>query len=496
MLLEAFANIFTLSTLFFIALGVFIGYIVGAMPGLGKVIAVAVALPITFYMDPVTAIAFLMGIAKGSSSGNATAAILINTPGEPAAVPTATEGYPMAKRGLATKALKVTLYSATFGDFFSTLLLIGLTIPLSRLATQIGVVEIAAILAFSLTFIAALSSESLAKGLISGLLGVLLALVGLEIETGTPRLTFGILRLYSGIPLIPFAIGLVAVAEMIIQLEEAWHSAKTGEVHTIDEKPEDKGVTAEEFKLIARPTLVGTLTGAFIGILPGLGSSLASFASYGFAKRLSKTPEKFGTGHIEGIAGAESADNAVIPSSLIPLFAFGIPGSAIAAVLSSAFTIHGLIPGPLIFRDNPDVIFGVYASMIVAGFFMLIIGYFGIPFFSKVVAVPTKLLFPCVVFFTVMGAWLDAAYFGVIIMLVFGIVGYFLKRLDFSFVTFFIGFIIGGDFELALRQAIIVTRGESFLDYPVAILFLVFTALIILRMMWDNLPSRRNVEIS
>ena len=492
MFLEAFQNILTLNTLFFIGLGVFIGYIVGAIPGLGKVIAVAVALPITFYMDPVTAIAFLMGIAKGSSSGNATAAILINTPGEAAAVPTATEGYPMAKKGLATKALKVTLYAATFGDLFSTLLLIGLTIPLSRIASQIGVVELAAILAFSLTFIAALSSKSLAKGLISGMLGVMLALVGLEIETGTPRLTFGILKLYSGIPLIPFAIGLVAVAEMVIQLEDTWRNAQLGEILTIKEKPEDKKVTGEDFKLIYKPIIGGTFIGAFIGILPGLGTSLASFASYGFAQRISKTPEKFGTGHVEGIAAAESADNAVIPSSLIPLFAFGIPGSAIAAVLSGAFTIHGLIPGPLIFRDNPEIIFGVYASMIVATFFMFVIGYIGIPFFSKVVTVPSKFLIPCVFFFTMMGAWLQAGYFGILVMVATGFVGYFLKRLDYSFVTFFIGFIIGGDFELALRQSIIVTRGESYWDYPIAIFFIVCTMLIILRMIWDGLPSRKN----
>lgn len=490
-MLQAFLEVLTPYNLFFIAFGVFIGYIVGAIPGLGKVIAVAVAIPITFYMNPVTAIAFLIGIAKGSSSGNAVSAILINTPGEASSVPTAMDGYPLAQQGKGTKALKVALFSSTFGDFVSTLILIGLTVPLSRVATQIGRVELWAILTFSLTFIAALSGKSLAKGLISGMLGLLLATIGLEVETGAPRLTFDILRLYNGLPLVPMVIGIVAVAEMVVQLEESWRKEAAGEDLLVEEKDADKAVTADEFKRITRPVIAGTLIGTFVGILPGLGASIASFSSYGFSQRISKTPEKFGTGMIEGVAAAESADNAVVPSSLIPLFALGIPGSAIAAVLSGAFMIHGMIPGPMIFRDNPDVITGVYASMLVASLMMLVIGYLGLGFFAKVISVPPKFLVPAVLFFTMLGTWLQGGIFGIWVMVAFGLVGYFIKRLEFSFVTFLIGFIIGPDFELSLRQSIIITRGESWTDYPIAILFLVLTVLVIIRMIW---PSRSKSE--
>lgn len=491
-MIEAFQEVLTLYNLFFIAFGVFIGYIVGAIPGMGKVIAVAVAIPITFYMNPVTAIAFLIGIAKGSTSGNAVSAILINTPGEASSVPTAMDGYPLARMGQATKALKVALYSSTFGDFVSTLILIGLTVPLSRIATQIGRVELAAILTFSLTFIAALSGKSLAKGLISGMLGLLVATIGLEVETGAPRLTFDILRLYNGLPLVPMVIGLVAVAEMIVQLEESWRKAESGEDTIVEEKAEDKTVTRDDFRRIARPIFAGTLIGTFVGILPGLGASIASFSSYGFTQRSSKTPEKFGEGMIEGVAAAESADNAVIPSSLIPLFALGIPGSAIAAVLSGAFMIHGMIPGPMIFRDNPEVIMGVYASMIVATLMMLAIGYMGLGFFAKVISVPPKFLVPGVLFFTMLGTWLQAGIFGIWVLVAFGLIGYFIKRLEFSFVTFLIGFIIGPDFELSLRQSLIITRGESWTSYPVAILFLLLTVLVIIRMMW---PTRSKKEV-
>ena len=498
MIFDALLQVFTISNIFYIAFGIFIGYVVGAIPGLGKVTAAAIAIPLTFYMNPVSAIAFLVGISKGSTAGNAVSAILINTPGEPSSVPTALSGYPLAKQGKGRKALKVALFASTIGDFVATLALIGLTAPLSALALEIGRVELTAILIFALTFIAALSGKSLSKGLISGIFGLLLATIGIEIETGTTRMTFGILKLYDGLPLVPMAIGMVAIAEMIVQLEETRKEGSTGGVLTMSELPEDNNVSTAEFRSIFGDIVRGTGIGTFIGILPGLGASIASFASYGVAQRMTDKPEEFENGSIKGVAAAESADNAVIPSSLIPLFSLGIPGSAIAAILAAGFAIHGIIPGPLMLRDNPEFMIGVYGSMLVASIIMLIVGYIGLDFFARMMNVRIGYMLPAVFFFSVMGSYLEGGgQFGIYVMILFSLIGYFVKKFDYSFVTFLIGFIIGPEFELALRQSIIITRGENLLDYPIAIGFILLTVLVVIRMTWSALRSApaENVKV-
>ncbi|MDC0738921.1 tripartite tricarboxylate transporter permease [Cognatishimia sp. SS12] len=472
----------TLSNVFFVAAGIFLGYVVGAIPGLGKVTAAAIAIPLTYAMNPVSAIGFLVGIAKGSTAGNAVSAILINTPGEPSSVPTAMDGYPLSKRGQGMKAMKVALLASTFGDFCSTWLLIFLTAPLASIAVQIGKVELTAILIFAMTFIAALSGKSLSKGLISGMIGITLASVGLEVETGTPRMTFGSLLVYDGLPLIAIAIGIVAVAEMVLQLEEKKNSDGTAPTLTF-EKGEQSNLTRSDIKTIAPTVARGTLIGAGIGLLPGLGAAIASFASYGATRKLSKDPDSFGRGNIQGVAAAESADNAVIPASLITLFALGIPGSVIAAILAAGFTMHGIIPGPLMMRENPDFMLGLFGSMLLASVLMLVIGWVGMRFFARVISIPFTYLFSGVIFFSVVGAYLQGGgVFGVFVMVAFGIIGYFLKRFDFSFVTFIIGFIIGPQLELAVRQSIIITRGRSIWEYPLALLFGVVTIVVLISM--------------
>ncbi len=481
-LVDALGQTLTLSNILFVAGGIFLGYIVGAIPGLGKVTAAAVAIPLTFSMNPVSAIGFLVGISKGSTSGNAVSAILINTPGEPSSVPTSLDGYPMAKQGKGMKALKVALLSSTIGDFVATWVLIFLTGPLARIAVQIGLVELASILIFALTFIAALSGKSLSKGLISGLLGIFLATIGLEPETGIQRMTFGFLKLFDGLSLVAIAIGMVAIAEMIVQLEDVMRDGQKDLTAETEDK-EANAITGKDWQKMSRPIIGGTLIGTFIGLLPGLGASIASFASYGLAQRMSKTPELFGKGNIEGVAAAEAADNAVIPSSLVPLIALGIPGSAIAAILAAGFTIHGIIPGPLMIRDNPEFIRGMYGSMLLASLLMLLIGWVGMRFFARVINLPMGYLLPAVFFYSILGSYLEGGgTFGVYIMVIFSLFGYFVKKFDFSFVTFLIGFIIGPQLELSIRQSIVVTRGESWTEYPIAIAFGIFTVLVLLQM--------------
>ncbi len=465
---------FAPGNLAWILFGVTLGYLVGALPGLGKGTATAVAIPLTFYLSPLAAIAFLVGIAKGSTAGSAVSAILLNTPGEPSSTPTAMAGYPLARAGKAQKALKMGLFASVIGDLFSTIVLILVAQELAEYALGIGPVELTGILAFSMVFIAGLSGRSMIRGLIAGLFGILVSCVGLEVETASPRLTFGLIELYDGLPLIPVAIGMLALSEMMIQMGQRRRLEQEADLLRGSGRREDRIVTPGDWRRSARAILRGCLIGTGVGILPGLGASVGSFLSYGAERRASGRGVDFEeTGAIEGVAAAESADNAVVPASFVPLFAIGIPGSVIAAILIGAFTIQGITPGPLLFLENRDLILGVYMSMMAASLFLLLIGYFGQNVFARIVRISPALVMPVVVFLCCLGAYLQGGgVFGIGVMAMFGVIGFFAKKYDFSFVTFLIGFVIGPSFELSLRQTLgLVTEFSELMDHPVALVF-------------------------
>ncbi|MBT5108867.1 MAG: Tricarboxylate transporter family protein [Rhodospirillaceae bacterium] len=493
-LIAGFQDILTPANIAWVALGVTIGYVVGVLPGLGKGTAVAVAIPLTYYISPLAAISLLIGIAKGSTAGSAVSAILLNTPGEPSSAPTALDGYPLAQQGKAQKALKMGLFASVIGDFISTLVLIVLAAPLAKYALLIGPVELCAILMFSLTFIGGLSGTSLTKGMIAACFGILCSTVGLEIETAIPRLTLGVLELQDGLPLIPVAIGMLATAEMMVQMGNFRAIEKKSDLMGDNVAREDRVVLWSEWKLCIPAIARGTAIGTVVGILPGLGASVGSFLSYGATKKASKRPEMFGKGALEGVAAAESADNAVVPASLVPLFAIGIPGSVIAAILIAAFIIHGITPGPLMFVEQPRLVFGVYAAMICASLLLLCIGYFGLRFFSLVTKVPMSLIVPVVIFLCATGAFLQGdGLFGVVVMLAFGVIGFFAKKLEFSFVTFLIGFVIGPSFELTFRQSIALLNQDitQLIDRPIAVGFVLLTAVTIWRIAVANSKKNR-----
>ncbi len=472
--LPVLESAFAPGNLAWILFGVTLGYLVGALPGLGKGTATAVAIPLTFYLSPLAAIAFLVGIAKGSTAGSAVSAILLNTPGEPSSTPTAMAGYPLARAGKAQKALKMGLFASVIGDLFSTIVLILVAQELAEYALGIGPVELTGILAFSMVFIAGLSGRSMIKGLIAGLFGILVSCIGLEVETGSPRLTFGMIEVYDGLPLIPVAIGMLALSEMMIQIGQRQRLQDEADLLRGSGIREDRIVTLGDWRRSARAILRGCLIGTGVGILPGLGASVGSFLSYGAERKASGRGADFEeTGAIEGVAAAESADNAVVPASFVPLFAIGIPGSVIAAILIGAFTIQGITPGPLLFLENRDLILGVYISMIAASLFLLLIGYFGQNVFARIVRISPALVMPVVVFLCCLGAYLQGGgAFGIGVMVVFGVIGFFAKKYDFSFVTFLIGFVIGPSFELSLRQTLgLVTDVSELLDHPVALAF-------------------------
>lgn len=483
-LVLGFTDILSPLILGWIVAGVAIGYLVGALPGLGKATAVAIAIPLTFSIEPLAAIAFLIGIAKGSAAGSAVSAILLNVPGEPSSAPTALDGYPLARQGKAGKALKMALFASVIGDLVSTIALVVLAQPIASYALLIGPVDIFAILLFSLTFVAGLAAESLPKGIIAALLGILLATVGLEIESGLPRMTFGIYQLYDGIPLIPMAIGMLAVAEMILQAGQRHEIDRQSREIAVGREPDDNRVTVEDWRRAAPAIIRGTGIGVIVGILPGLGASVGSFLSYGATRSRSKTPERFGKGAIEGVAASESADNAVVPASLIPLFALGIPGSVIAAILIGAFMLHGLTPGPLMFAQQPRLVGGIYAAMIAASLGLLLIGLVFQGFFAMATRVPSRVIVPAVLFLCVIGAWIEGGgAFGIYIMVIFAVLAVLMVRFGFSVVNFLIGFVVGPAAELSLRQSIQILNGDpaKLAAHPLAIVFLILTALAVWR---------------
>ncbi len=473
---SAIGMVFTLPVLLYVLGGVFIGYLVGALPGMNRATALALLMPFTVGMSPLAALSFLIGINKGGAAGSAVSAILINVPGEPSSVVTTLDGYPMTLQGKSQKALKIGLYASVVGDLLSTLVLILLAVPLARVAVGIGSVDLTAIIIFAVTFIAAVSGDSFIKGILSGLLGLMLASVGLDIETGMPRLTFGFIQLYDGIPLLAIAIGTLALSEILVQIDRGWrgnyqHKAQQRKA----EKPEDMRLSLAEFRALLPTIFRSSAVGIGIGILPGLGATLSSFLAYIWTRKASKTPEMFGHGAPEGVAAAESADNASVPASLIPVFAIGLPGSLATALLMGAFIMHGLTPGPFIFQDDTVLVYGIFVGMMVASVVLLLVGLVGQAFFARIITVRDTIIMPVIVFFTIVGAYLDGgSMFSVYLMLIFGLVGYFMKKLDFSFVTFVVGYILGPMAELSIRQAVILTDANpmAILDHPVAVIFL------------------------
>lgn len=472
--LIGFADAFRPDVVAFVTLGVLLGYIVGVLPGLNRPAALAIAVPLSYYMTPLSGVAFLIGIAKASGAGGATTAILINTPGEPNAAATALDGYPLAKQGKAEKALKVALYASVAGDLIATIVLIAIAEPLARFALKIGPVELAALTLLALTFVAALSGRSLVRGLIAAFFGVLLATVGLDKETATPRLTFGFIELSEGVPILAITVGMLALTEMLIQAEQYFRSGPDAVVPPPPTES-DRKLSLAEVRHLTPTTLMSSGIGIIVGMVPGLGPTVASFLAYATAKRMAKPGERFGEGELKGVAAAETADNAVVPASLVPLFALGLPGSVSAAIIIAAFTVHGVTPGPRMFEEHGRLMYGVYGSMVVASLVMLVVGRVGLKAFAQLTRVPQTVIIPGVVALCVLGAYAESrSMFAVWLMFGCGLIGYVMHLFDYSRVTFLIGFVVGAQFELSLRQALIITKGDParLLQHPAALMLL------------------------
>lgn len=480
----AAGEILTPLVLSYIVLGVLIGYVVGALPGMNRTTAIAVALPFTFAMSPAAALSFLIGINKGGAAGSAVSAILLNVPGEPSSVVTTYDGYPMTQKGRAQKALKVALIASVVGDVLATFALILLARPIASFAIGLGPIELASILVFAVTFIAAVSGENFFKAIIAGFLGLLLSAPGIDSETGLPRLTFGMLQLYDGVPLLAVAIGTLALSEILVQIDEGWRGRYHLKPARIETSEADTRLSGRELRQVTPAILQGSLIGTGVGLLPGLGATLASFLSYTWVRKVSPRGATFGQGEPEGVAASEAADNATVPASLIPVFAIGVPGSLSTALLMGAFMMQGLTPGPFLFRESADVVYAIYLGMLLASAALLAVGLFGQRIFSLAVMIRPTVLMPTIVFLCIIGAYMEGGgMFGVYLMLIFGFVGYFMKKLDYSFVTFVVGYVLGPMAELTIRQSMILSDADpaKLLEHPIAIAFLLLAVLSIWR---------------
>ena len=489
-MLAGFADAFTFLNVLYVFIGVFLGIAVGCVPGLGANLAIPVCIPITYYMSPIAAIGFLVGINKGAMYGGSISAILINTPGDVAAVATTFDGYPMAQQGQGFKALKTALFSSCFGDTFSTLLVICVASVLAQWALKMGPVEVLAVLILALTLIAALESESLIKGVISGALGLLLATVGMEPTSGAPRFTFNFYQLESGFSVITLAIGMLAVAELIKQSTD---KAQFSKIIKFDQKDkasrEQNRFGLKDFTHCLPVWLRSSFIGAFIGACPGLGSSVAAFLSYGIAKKTADPCDRYGEGEIRGIAAPETANNAVVGAALIPLFTLGIPGSVAASLLVGAFIIHGITPGPLMFEEHGRAVYGIYGSMIVGSLACLILGLCSNRLFVKMLEVPKIILYPIILYICVMGTYAtNSDVMDVYMMSGMAVIGLLFKLSGFSFVTFIIGFVLGGQFELALQQTVIASDGNLLILFqrPISCTMMIITLLFVAWNIWST----------
>lgn len=443
------------ANILFCFIGVLIGTLVGVLPGIGPVGAISILLPTTFHMSPVSAIIMLAGIYYGAMYGGSTTSILVNIPGEAASVVTCLDGYQMARKGRAGPALGI----AAFGSFIAgTLGLIGLMIfaaPLAEFGLRFGPPEYFAVILLGLTLITHLSQGSVIKAIIMGAFGIILSCVGLDHIQASPRMTFNLIQLWDGIDLVPIAMGLFGIAEILSNIE------KTTAPEILKTKIKNLFPTVLDWMQAKGAILRGSVLGFFLGILPGGGAVIASFFSYSLEKKISKEPSKFGNGAIEGVAGPESANNAATAGAFVPFLTLGIPPNILMALLFGALVIHGIRPGPFLLKDHPDIFWGLISSMYIGNGMLLVLNLPLIPIWVQVLKVPYRILFPVILLFCVIGSYsINNKSFDVLIMVIFGVVGYLFRKFDYEGAPLLLAFVLGPLLELNLRQSLILSKGN------------------------------------
>ena len=471
-------------TMIYISGGLFLGMFVGALPGFTTLMAMAILLPISFFLDPLLGIPFLIGVYKGGIYGGSIPAILVSMPGTGAAVATTFDGPSLTKKGQGRKALEIALFSSVSGDLSSDLITIALIGPIAAIALLLGPPELAAILLLALIVISATSSGVFVKGLLMLIVGLFFGMIGQDPIGALSRFSMGIPQIEAGIPLLPMLIGVFALPEIFTNIEK-----KASSFIKVEELKVSGGrLTWKEFKSCIRTIMRSTVIGTSIGMIPGVGQVVAAFMGYAAAKSASTHPETFGKGEIEGIAAAEAANNSVNGPTLVPLLTLGIPGDNLTVILVGAFIAQGMRPGPQLMEEQGSLVFAILIAMVLANILFLGIGYLCIPFFARVVTIRKSFLLPLTLVFAFAGSWVFRAQpFDLAVLVFFGAFGYIAKKLHFDVTPMAMGFILGPTLEYSFGQSITLSNGQLFsymvFERPITSVLLALTPFITF-LMW------------
>jgi len=488
-LVFGFGVAFSLQNLLYCFIGVLVGTLIGVLPGIGPLATIAMLLPLTFNVAPVAALIMLAGIYYGAQYGGSTTAILVNLPGETSAVVTCLDGYQMARQGRAGPALAIAAIGSFFAGTVCTLLIALFGPPLADLALKFGAADYFSLMLMGLVAAAVLAQGDAIKSLAMVVMGLLLGIVGTDVNSGVRRFTLGLTELADGIGFVVVAVGVFAVGEIVSNLGEA----EARQVFTA--KVTNLFPTKEDLRRSFGPIVRGTGIGAFFGVLPGTGPAIASFASYVVEKKLARDPSRFGRGAIEGVAGPESANNADAQCKFIPMLTLGLPASGVMALMLGALTIHGIAPGPQVMTQKPDLFWGLIASMWIGNLMLLVLNLPLIGLWVSLLRVPYRLLFPAIMVFSVIGIYsVDNSAFDVYLAALFGVIGFAWMKLGCSPAPMLLGFVLGPMLEENLRRALVVSRGDPsvFLRRPISLGFLVATVLILIVIAAPAVRARRS----
>lgn len=485
---QSLGNLLDVSLLLMIVIAAAAGILIGSLPGLNATTGVALILPFTITMDAVSAAAIMLTIYCAATFAGAITAILINTPGTSASATTCLDGYPLAQRGEAGRALGIATVSSAIGGIASVIVLMVAAPLLADIAYKFAPPEYFALTVFAISMLATVGNRAVAKNLISGLFGVLLATIGIDSLTTVDRFTFGIEALRDGLDIVPVMIGIFGLGEMFAQAGLPQTAARLVRMDKIalPSRADYRQIRGT----VARSTAIGT----FIGILPAEGATVASIVGYNEAKRWSKHPETFGHGAIEGIAGSEAANNAATGGSMVPSLALGIPGSPTAAVILAGLMMHGIYPGPNLFIENGDVVYTIFWAMLLGNIVLFLLGLLGAKLFARITFIPANVLWPVVFMFCMVGAYaVNQSIADVYVALVFGVIGYVMRLTGFSVIPMTIGLILGGVLELRLGQTLTMLRGDwsALFTRPIAVFFFLCTLLALAMPIWRGWRRRR-----
>jgi len=486
-LLSGFGVAMTWQNLLYCLIGVTVGQLVGVLPGIGPTTATALLIPLTYGMSPVSAIIMLSGIYYGGMYGGTITSVLINTPGEAASVITCLDGHEMAKQGRAGVALGVAALGSFVGGVASVLGLALIGPPLADFALRFGPSEMFSLMLFGMTMVVGLMGSSIVRGLVAMFIGLMLSVIGMDSITGTLRFTFGQPFLVNGLDLVTIAMGLFGLSEIFLGMENLNAVGKPEKLSSL--LPEKK-----EMKSTTNAILRGTGLGFFIGLIPGTNSAIPALLSYSMEKKLSKTPEKFGKGAIEGVAGPETANNSYCGGAMIPLLTLGIPSSPTIAILLGAFVMHGLTPGPILFTQNPTFVWGVIASMFIGNAMLLLMNLPLAGWWARIALVPARLLYPIVLIISIIGAYtVSNDLWDVGVMLVFGVLGYIMKKIDIPMAPIVLTYVLGTMMEKALLQSVKINGGSliGLVESPISLVMLILAAIVFTGSVYAEIKNKK-----